>query len=62
MSPVILFAGCLFLLAGVVFLAYLLNVPETYVVGSVPVLLCLGAITGAPSARRSRIQLASEDY
>ncbi|GAC1429715.1 MAG: hypothetical protein NVSMB62_27340 [Acidobacteriaceae bacterium] len=55
MSPVILFVGCLFLLAGVAYLAYLLNVPETYAMGSVLVLLCLGAIAGAPSARRSRI-------
>lgn len=55
MSPVILVVGCLFLLAGVADLAYLSNVPETYAMGFVLVLLCLGAITGAQSARRSRI-------
>lgn len=55
MSSVFLFAGCLFLLAGVAYLAYLTHVPQTYALGSLIVLLCLAALTGAQSARRSRV-------
>ena len=55
MSSVSLVLGCLFLLAGVAYLAYLMGVPETYAMGSVLLLLGLGAVTSAQSARRGRI-------
>ena len=55
MSVVILSVGCLFLLAGVVYLAYLTHVPETYAVGSLIVLGCVAALTSAQGARRSRV-------
>ena len=55
MSSLFLFVGCLFLLAGVAYLAYLTHVPETYAMGSVIVMGCLAALTGAHGARRSRV-------
>ena len=55
MSVVFLCVGCLFLLAGVAYLAYLTHVPETYALGSVIVLGCLAAFTSAQGARRSRV-------
>lgn len=55
MSFFLLSVGCLFLLAGVAYLAYLTNVPETYAMGSLLLVLCLGALTSLQSGRRSRI-------
>ena len=55
MSSVFLSVGCLFLLAGVGYLAYLMEVPEAYAMGSVLLLLGLGAITGTRHDRHSRV-------
>lgn len=55
MSFLFLLVGCLFLLSGVAYLAYLMQVPETYVMGSLLLLLGLGAVTSMQTARRSRI-------
>ena len=57
MSFGILTVGCLFLIAGVAYLAYLMALPETYVLGPVLIVLGIGigALNVARSARRSRI-------
>jgi hypothetical protein len=51
--------GCLFLIAGVAYLAYLMGIPESLVVIPVVVLLGAGALSGVvfgtPGSRRSRI-------
>jgi hypothetical protein len=47
--------GCLFLVAGVAYLAHIMGLPETYVIGPVLVLLGIGGMSGVQSARRSRI-------
>jgi xanthine/uracil/vitamin C permease (AzgA family) len=48
--------GCLFLVAGAAYLAYLMELPETYVIGPVLILVGIGVLTGAQSVRRSRIR------
>jgi hypothetical protein len=55
MSLGFLAVGCLFLVAGVAYLAYLMELPETYVMGPVLILVGIGAVTGAQMVRRSRI-------
>jgi len=55
MSLGFLAIGCLFLVAGVAYLAYLMELPETYVMGPVLILVGIGAVAGAQSLRRSRI-------
>jgi hypothetical protein len=55
MSLGFLAVGCLFLIAGVAYLAYLMELPETYVMGPVLILVGIGAVTGAQMVRRSRI-------
>ena len=55
MSLGFLAVGCLFLVAGVAYLAYLVELPETYVMGLLLLLVGIGAVTGAQSMRRSRI-------
>jgi hypothetical protein len=47
--------GCLFLVVGVAYLAYLMQLPETYVMAPVLILVGVGAVTGAQMMRRSRI-------
>ena len=47
--------GCLFLVAGVAYLAHLMAIPETYVMGPVLILVGIGAVTGSQMTRRSRI-------
>jgi uncharacterized membrane protein HdeD (DUF308 family) len=46
--------GCLFLVAGVAYLAYLMELPETYVMGPLLILVGIAAVTGAQMTRRSR--------
>jgi hypothetical protein len=46
--------GCLFLVAGVAYLAYLMELPETYVMGPLLILVGVAAVTGAQMTRRSR--------
>ena len=55
MSFFLLSVGCLFLLAGVAYLAYLMNVSETYAMGSLVILLSVAALTTTQATRRSRI-------
>jgi hypothetical protein len=55
MSIGFLALGCLFLIAGVAYLAYLMQLPETYLMVPVLLLVGVGAVTGAQVARRSRI-------
>jgi hypothetical protein len=55
MSLGFLAVGCLFLVAGVAYLAYLIELPETYVMGPLLVLVGIAAVTGAQSLRRSRV-------
>jgi hypothetical protein len=55
MSLGFLAIGCLFLVAGIAYLAYLMQLPEAYVMGPVLILVGIGAVTGAQSMRRSRI-------
>ncbi len=55
MPSLLMLAGCLFLLAGVAYLAYLTGVPETYALGSVFALFTVAALAGVHGARRSRI-------
>ena len=55
MSIGFLALGCLFLIAGVAYLAYLMQLPETYVMVPVLLLVGIGAVTGVQVARRSRI-------
>ena len=54
MSLGFLAIGCLFLVAGVAYLAYLMELPETYVMGPLLVLVGIAAVTGAQMTRRSR--------
>lgn len=55
MSSLFLTLGCLFLLAGVAYLAYLTQIPETLAMGSLILLGCLAALTGPYRTRRSHI-------
>ena len=55
MSLGFLAVGCLFLVTGIAYLAYLMELPETYVMGPVLLLVAAGAVAGAQSMRRSRI-------
>jgi hypothetical protein len=47
--------GCLFLVAGVAYLAHLMQLPEAYVMGPVLILVAIAAATRVQIARRSRI-------
>ncbi|MGD0796531.1 MAG: hypothetical protein ABR910_02300 [Acidobacteriaceae bacterium] len=47
--------GCLFLVAGVAYLAHLMQVPQGYAMGSVVILIAIAAVTGLQQARRHRI-------
>jgi hypothetical protein len=47
--------GCLFLVAGVVFLAHLMQVPQQYALGLLLIVVGVGAVTGMQQGRRSRI-------
>jgi hypothetical protein len=47
--------GCLFLIAGVAYLAHLMQVSQLYALGSVFLLIAIGALTGLQQARRHRI-------
>jgi hypothetical protein len=47
--------GCLFLVAGVAYLAHLMQLPQAYVMGSLLVLLGVAAVTRVQSIRRSRV-------
>ena len=55
MSLGFLAVGCLFLIAGVAYLAYLMELPEIYVLGPALLLVGIAAASGAQSVRRSRI-------
>jgi hypothetical protein len=55
MSLGFLAVGCLFLVAGVAYLAYLMELPEIYVLGPALLLVGIAAATGAQSVRRSRV-------
>jgi hypothetical protein len=55
MSVGFLAIGCLFLVAGVAYLAYLMELPETYVMGPLIILVGVGAVTATQMTRRSRI-------
>jgi hypothetical protein len=55
MSLGFLAIGCLFLVAGIAYLAYLMELPEAYVMGPVLILVGIGAVTGVQNMRRSRI-------
>jgi hypothetical protein len=55
MSLGFLAIGCLFLVAGVAYLAYLMQVPEAYAMGPVLLLIALGAWTATQITRRSRV-------
>jgi hypothetical protein len=47
--------GCLFLVAGVAYLAHLMQLPQIYVMGSLFILLAIAAVSGIQSMRRTRI-------
>jgi hypothetical protein len=47
--------GCLFLIAGVAYLAHLMQVPYMYVVGSLAVLTCIATVSRTRGARGSRV-------
>ena len=47
--------GSLFLIAGVAYLAHLMQVSQLYALGSVFLLITVAAITGLQQARRHRI-------
>lgn len=49
--------GCLFLIAGVAYLAHLMQVPQAYALGSVFILIGIGAVTGLQQSRRHRSRL-----
>jgi hypothetical protein len=55
MSLGFLALGCLFLVAGVAYLAYLMELPEIYVMGPALLLVGIAAASGIQSVRRSRI-------
>ncbi len=55
MSFGILALGCVFLVAGIAYLAYLMQIPETYVLTPVIVALTIAALLTAQIARRSRV-------
>jgi uncharacterized membrane protein HdeD (DUF308 family) len=48
-------AGCLFLIAGVVYLAHLMQVPQAYAMGSLAVVIGVATVSRAQSARGSRV-------
>jgi len=47
--------GCLFIVAGAAYLAYLMQIPQGYVMGPVLILIGIGALIGAQNKWRSRI-------
>ena len=47
--------GCLFLIAGVAYLAHLMQVRESYALGTVFLLIAVAALTGLQQARRHRV-------
>jgi hypothetical protein len=47
--------GCLFLIAGVAYLAHLMQVSQAYALGSVFLLIAIAAVTGLQQARRHRV-------
>jgi hypothetical protein len=47
--------GCLFLLAGVSYLAHLMQLPQVYIMGCVLIAIGVAAVTRAQSDRRSRV-------
>ena len=47
--------GCLFLVAGVAYLAHLMQLPLEYVMGSLLILVGVGAATGVQAVRRTRV-------
>ena len=55
MSFGFLVVGCLFIVAGVAYLAHLMEFSEAYVMGAAFLLVGLAAGAAAQSARRSRI-------
>jgi hypothetical protein len=55
MSYFFLSLGCLFLLTGIGYLAYLMSVPEVYALGTAVLLLSVAAFTSSQATRRSRI-------
>lgn len=55
MSFAFLAVGCFFVLSGLAYLAYLMQLPEAYVLASGGLLLTLFVATGIQSARGSRI-------
>ena len=47
--------GCLFLIAGVVYLAHLMGVPQAYAMGSLAVAIGIATVSRVHGARGSRI-------